>query len=88
VYIGFGYDLDKRNSATVMVDEGRAFAVMYKLPGIFLDVNSGDAYSLAAGVAFYIYVSVLAYRGEILRDLISFWKIGIEIIFSVDARYS
>ena len=81
--IRLGNNLDQRHAAPVVIDQGSLSFLMDQLPGILLNMDSGDSDALASFSGFNVQISVLTQGEVILGNLIRLGKVGIKIVFSV-----
>ncbi len=79
--IGFRDDLHQRHAAAIEIDQ-RHVALMDVLAGIFFQVHAPDADLALALRRFDLQPAVAAQRIFVLRDLITFGQVGIEIVLA------
>ena len=83
VHIRFGDDLDKRHSATIVIDAGHA-ALVDKFARVLFEVNTVKSDELFFAVVGYeTYPAAAAQRQVVLAGLPRLGKVGVKVILSV-----
>ena len=88
--IGFGDDFDQWSATAVVIDVslrgGLRKTFMKVFRGVFFEVKAGDADALCGTGDFDVKPAARGERQFVLRDLVAFGEVGVEIVLAGEAR--
>src|SRR5690606_6647035 len=86
--VGIADDFDEWGARSIQIHDRLPAAPVHVLPGVFFQMNAGDAHRLPLSVDVYVEPAAGGERRVVLADLIALGQVRIEVLLAGELAYS